>query len=150
MARRATPRPTDAELAILRVLWVRGSSTVREVQEELAKVRPTGYTTVLKLLQIMGAKQLVRRDEKERAHRYEARVAQGETQGKLVDDLLERAFGGSAKDLVLRALSERRSTPEELAQIRGWIDHLERDAAKAERPGPAPKQADGSGKKDGR
>lgn len=127
MARRAHPRPTDAELAILRVLWTLGPSTVREVQDELVKVRPTGYTTVLKLLQIMGEKGLVRRDETERAHRYEARAAKDETQRRLVVDLLERAFGGSAQQLVMRALSERRASAEELAEIRKLLDDMEKE-----------------------
>src|SRR5260221_11978 len=93
------PRPTDAELEILRVLWQRGPSTVREVHETLNKTKPTGYTTVLKFMQIMADKELVRRDEEQRAHVYEARVPQEQTQRQMVGDLLRRAFDNSAAQL---------------------------------------------------
>ena len=119
------PRPTDAELSILRVLWTRGPSTVRQVLDALVEERPTGYTTVLKMLQIMTDKGLVVRDESDRTHVYAASHAQTETQGQLVDDLLERAFGGSAMELVQRALSGRKATPAELAQIRRVLDEHE-------------------------
>ena len=122
------PKPTDAELTILRVLWERGASTVREVQEALAKRRPTGYTTVLKLLQIMTEKGSVVRDERERAHLYEARLPETQTQRQLVDDLLDRAFGGSAEKLV-QALSGRPSSPEELARIRKLLNELDSEGA---------------------
>jgi predicted transcriptional regulator len=125
MARRATPRPTDAELAILDVLWRRGPSTVRDVTDELSETRATGYTTALKILQIMTEKGLVRRDETQRAHLYQAVAAKVETQRRLVKDLVERAFVGSAMQLVQRALSARRASPEELAQIRRLLDELE-------------------------
>jgi predicted transcriptional regulator len=128
MARRATPRPTDAELAILDILWRRGPSTVREVTDELSETRATGYTTALKLLQIMTEKGLVRRDESQRAHLYQAVVAKAETQRRLVKDLVERAFEGSAMQLVQRALSARRASPEELEQIRRMLDDLEEDS----------------------
>jgi len=114
---KTSPRPTDGELEILRVLWEKGPSTVREVHEALEEDRRTGYTTVLKLLQIMTEKGLVRRDERERAHVYEARSPREETERVLVGDLLERAFAGSASALVLRALSSKRATAAELAQI---------------------------------
>ena len=120
-----TPRPTPAELEILRVLWTRGPSTVREVHEGLGRDRPTGYTTVLKLLQIMTEKGLARRDEAARAHVYEAKLPQTQTQRLLVRDLLDRAFGGSATQLVMQALSARRASPEELARIRQMLDELE-------------------------
>jgi predicted transcriptional regulator len=126
MAKKTLPRPTDAELAILKVLWRRGPSTVREVFETLSEARGTGYTTVLKLMQIMAAKGLVKRDEGERAHRYEAALAEDETQRRLVGDLLQKAFDGSAKKLVLQALSSRRASAEELAEIRRMLDELER------------------------
>ena len=103
------PRPTDAELAILRVLWARGPSTVRQVLDTLAEESGTGYTTVLKLLQIMTEKGLVARDESDRTHVYEARYGEADTQRQLVDDLLDRAFGGSAMQLVMSALSSRRT-----------------------------------------
>lgn len=121
----APPRPTDAELAILRVLWRRGASTVKDVHEELARSSPTGYTTTLKQLQIMAEKGLVTRDESQRAHLYVARLPEEQTQKQLVGDLLDRAFDGSAARLVLRALSSRPSTPEELAEIRELLDELE-------------------------
>jgi BlaI family transcriptional regulator, penicillinase repressor len=117
-----SPRPTDAELAILGVLWERGPSTVRQVQDVLNEQRPTGYTTVLKLLQIMTEKQLVSRDESDRTHVYRARWSQSETQRQLLDDLLERAFGGSATTLVMQALSGSKATPEELAEIQRLIE----------------------------
>src|SRR6188508_425479 len=94
------PRPTDAELAILRVLWTRGPSTVRNVLDALNEQRATGYTTVLKLLQIMTDKQLVARDESDRTHIYRASFSEAATQRQLVDDLMHRAFGGSAMQLV--------------------------------------------------
>jgi len=126
MGKRNLPRPTDAELAILRVLWQRGASTVRQVQEELNRCRSTGYTTALKLMQIMTEKGLVVRDESHRTHVYEARVAEEQTQKQLVRDLLDRAFGGSSRKLVMQALSVNRASPEELAQIRQLLDELER------------------------
>ena len=113
-------KPTDAELAILRVLWERGPSTVRQIAEVLGK--DTGYTTVLKLLQIMTEKRLVARDESERTHVYEAAYTEDETQRQLVSDLLDRAFGGSAAKLVLQALAARKASPEELAEIRKLLD----------------------------
>jgi predicted transcriptional regulator len=119
------PRPTDGELEILRILWERGASTVRQVHDTLEARRPAGYTTVLKLLQIMTEKGLVRRDESERAHVYEARVPREETERQLVGDLLEKAFSGSASALVMRALSSKKTSPEELARIRRLLDEME-------------------------
>ena len=116
------PRPTDAELAILRVLWERGPSTVRQVHDVLSRERPTAYTTALKLLQIMTDKGLVRRDETERTHIYHPRLSEEQTQRQLVRDLLDRAFGGSAAKLVMQALAARRATPEELVEIRKLIE----------------------------
>lgn len=116
------PRPTDAELAILRVLWERGPSTVRQVHDVLLRERPTAYTTALKLLQIMTEKGLVRRDETDRTHIYHARLSEEQTQRQLVRDLLDRAFGGSASKLVMQALAARRATPEELGEIRKMIE----------------------------
>ena len=120
-----SPRPTDGELEILRVLWERGESTVREVYEVLNERHPTGYTTVLKLLQIMTEKGLVQRDARQRAHVYEARTPREDTERQLVGDLLERAFAGSASSLVMRALSSKRTSPEELARIRKHLDEIE-------------------------
>jgi len=119
------PRPTDAELAILRVLWSQGPSTVREVHELLQRDTGTGYTTVLKLLQIMSEKGLVDRDESQRAHVYRTRVSEDKTQHQLVSDLAQRAFGGSATRLAMQALSTQKSTPEELAELRRMLDALE-------------------------
>ena len=118
-------RPTDAELAILRVLWSRGPSTVRQVHEVLSKDRETGYTTALKLMQIMTEKRLVERDESERTHVYQARYTQEATQQRLVSDLLEKAFGGSASQLVMRALAAKPASADELAEIRRLLDELE-------------------------
>ncbi len=112
------PKPTEAELAILRVLWSEGPSTVRHVLTELERARPTGYTTVLKLLQIMTDKGLVRRDESGRTHVYRARLSEERTQQQLVNDLLDRAFGGSAATLVMRALAVSRTSDEDMAAIR--------------------------------
>ena len=115
----ARRKPTDAELAILRVLWARGPSTVRQVAEDLG--RDTGYTTVLKLLQIMTEKRLVRRDESSRTHVYEAAYTQDQTERQLVTDLLDRVFDGSAAKLVLQALATTKATPEELDEIKKLI-----------------------------
>jgi BlaI family penicillinase repressor len=128
MPKPTLPRPTDAELAILRVLWRLGPSTVRQVQETLNQERETGYTTVLKLMQIMTEKGLVKRDETDRSHVYQARLKEEQTQRQLVDDLLERAFGGSARQLVMQALSGKKTPAKELAQIRKLLDELERGA----------------------
>ena len=108
--------PTDAELAILRVLWSRGPSTVREVAEEMG--RRGAYTTVLKLLQIMTAKALVRRNEEARTHVYEAARSEEDTQRQLVRDLVDKAFDGSAAKLVVQALASKKASPSELAEIR--------------------------------
>jgi predicted transcriptional regulator len=116
------PRPTDAELAILRILWERGACTVRQVHDALARERPAAYTTALKMLQIMTEKGLVRRDESDRTHVYQTRLTEEQTQRQLVRDLVDRAFGGSASKLVLQALSTRRATPEELGEIRKLIE----------------------------
>jgi predicted transcriptional regulator len=119
----SAPRPTDAELAILRVLWERGPSTVRQVHEVLvARVGQTAYTTALKLLQIMTEKGLVRRDDTDRTHVFTPRLSEEQTQRQLVRDLLDRAFGGSASKLVMQALNARRATPEELGEIRKLIE----------------------------
>ncbi|MBZ5585007.1 MAG: BlaI/MecI/CopY family transcriptional regulator [Acidobacteriia bacterium] len=124
------PRPTDAELEILTVLWSRGPSTVREVHEGIARRKPAQYTTVLKLLQIMAEKGLVQRDERQRAHVYRASRPREWTQQQLAGDLLRRAFGGSAAGLVLGALSARPASPEELAEIRRMLDEYEKGGEK--------------------
>src|SRR6478672_7122143 len=122
MNRTPAPRPTDAELAILRILWARGPSTVRQVHEVLGRDRQGAYTTALKLLQIMAEKGLVDRDESDRTHIYRARLGEEQTQRQLVRDLVDRAFGGSAMKLVMQALATRRASPEELRDIRRAID----------------------------
>jgi predicted transcriptional regulator len=122
---RKLPKPTDAELGILRVLWTRGPSTVRHVHDALNEDRPTGYTTALKLLQIMADKGLVARDETDRTHVYTASISESETQRQLLDDLLTRAFRGSATTLVMQALSGAKTTPDELARIRQLLDEHE-------------------------
>jgi predicted transcriptional regulator len=116
------PRPTDAELAILRVLWLRGPATVRQVHDALAGARETGYTTTLKLMQIMVEKGLVTRDESARTHVYAARLPADQTQRQLVSDLVDRAFGGSAAALVMQALSVQPTSADELAEIQRLID----------------------------
>jgi predicted transcriptional regulator len=113
-------KPTDGELSILRVLWDRGPSTVREVAAAMG--RQAGYTTVLKLLQIMTEKKLVLRDESERTHVYRAAYSEDQTQQHLVSDLISRAFEGSAAKLVLQALNTGKASPEELDAIRKLID----------------------------
>lgn len=121
-------RPTDAELEILTVLWKLGAATVREVHETLNLKRPSQYTTVLKTMQIMAEKGLVLRNEKQRAHVYEARRPREWTQKQLAGDLLRRAFGGSAQSLVMGALSAKRASRAELAEIRKLIDEYEKGA----------------------
>jgi predicted transcriptional regulator len=117
-------KPTDAELAILRVLWTRGPSTVRQIAEVMAEGgRETGYTTVLKLLQIMTEKKIVVRDESARTHIYAPASTQDQTQRQMVTDLLDRVFDGSAAQLVMQALAAKKTTPEELAEIRKLLNN---------------------------
>jgi predicted transcriptional regulator len=119
------PQPTDGELEILNVLWDRGPSTVREVYVQLSQSRLVGYTTVLKFMQIMAEKGLVRRDVEQRAHLYKAAFPRETTQKQLVRDLLDRAFAGSSMQLVMQALSAQRATPDEILQIRQLLDRYE-------------------------
>jgi BlaI family penicillinase repressor len=127
MAKRIYPRPTDAELAILRVLWQHGPATVRQVRDILERSQRTGYTTALKLLQIMTEKGLVERDESRRTHVYRASRSEGQTQRELVGDLMRRAFGGSALKLVMHAIATKKASAAELAEIRELIENLERE-----------------------
>ena len=128
--------PTDSELAILQVLWQNGPATVRAVNEALnappppvePPERPIGYTTTLKLLQLMTEKGLVTRDERQRSHIYAAAVAEERTQKSLLRRFVENTFGGSRSELVLRALGDGQASPEELAEIKRLIEKLERDA----------------------
>jgi predicted transcriptional regulator len=124
MRQKPLPKPTEAELAILRVLWDRGPSTVRQVHEALSRSRPVGYTTALKLLQVMTEKGLVLRDEDQRSHIYRPRLSADETRARIVRDILDRAFGGSAYALVQQALSAKPVSADELAQIRGLLGGL--------------------------
>jgi predicted transcriptional regulator len=118
---RTNLRPTDAELAILQVLWTRGPSTVRQVHDALSGARETGYTTTLKLMQIMAEKGLVTRDETARTHVYHAALTRDQTQRQLVSDLVDRAFGGSAAALVMQALSSHPASDVELAEIQRLV-----------------------------
>jgi predicted transcriptional regulator len=118
-------RPTEAELAILRVLWEGKAQTVRAIQQVLNQSRPTGYTTVLKLMQIMTEKGLVERDENCRPQVYRARYSERNTQRQLLGDLMDRAFGGSVKALVLQALAAKKSSPEELDAMEKLLDRIE-------------------------
>ena len=127
MPRRKQSKPTEAELEILNILWTEGPCTVRQVQDKLNQLRPTGYTTALKLLQLMIDKGLVIRDESGHAHVYQAQVAQQQTQRQLLGDLMERGFGGSALQLAMQALSLQKASPDELAQIRALLDRMEEE-----------------------
>ena len=122
------PRPTDAELEILTVLWSQGPSTVRDVHETIAQRRPTQYTTVLKQLQVMAEKGLVLRDEDQRAHIYEAARPREWTQKQLAGDMLQRAFNGSARSLLIGALSARKASIEELSELRRLLEEYEKGA----------------------
>lgn len=122
--------PTDAELAILNVLWKRGPCTVRDVHDDLSPSQGTGYTTVLKLMQLMAQKGLVLRDESSRSHVYRAASPEAQTQKRLVGDLVDKAFSGSAAQLVLRALSGQRASREELNTIRALLDEIEKKGAR--------------------
>ena len=119
------PRPTEAELSILGVLWEHGPLSVRDVLLVLNKTKPTGYTTVLKLMQIMTDKGLVERDEATRPQIYKARFSKEKTQQQLLRHLLHRAFDGSVKSLILQALATKRSSPKEIAAIEELLDRIE-------------------------
>jgi len=125
MKKKSLPRPTEAELELLRVLWERGPSTVREIHDSQCDVKATGYTTTLKILQNMTEKGLVERDESRRSHVYRAVCRAEQTQRQLVRDLLRRAFGGAPGKLVVQALSEEPVSAEELAEIRRLLEELE-------------------------
>lgn len=127
-------RPTDAELEILTVLWSRGPSTVREVHDTITRRRPARYTTILKLLQIMDEKGLVRRDQKQRAHIYASAQSREVTQRQLAGDLLQRAFNGSPQSLMLGALGARKTSREDLAELRRLLDEYEKGQYGREKP----------------
>ena len=125
MRKSATPMPTDAELAILAVLWERGASTVREVHEELRRSRPAGYTTTLKQMQVMFEKRLLERDGSRRAHVYRPAIPEERTLRRIAGELLERVFGGSAEKLVMHALQAKKLSAGELGKIKRLIDEHE-------------------------
>lgn len=120
-------KPTDAELEILHVLWANGPSTVRQVHEKLSQSRDIGYTTALKLMQIMYEKGLLHRDEENRSHTYAAAVSEEETQRGLVDRFLETAFRGSATKLVMQVLGQHKASREELDEIKNLLNNLNHD-----------------------
>jgi BlaI family transcriptional regulator, penicillinase repressor len=119
-------KPTESELEILQIIWDRGLATVREVHEELAKTKDVGYTTTLKLMQIMHEKGLVKRDESMRTHVYQAAVNKEKTQKHLLTKMIDTLFGGSSTQLVLQALGEQKATPEELEQIQTLLNNLKK------------------------
>jgi len=121
-----TQKPTVSELEILRILWARGPSTVREVHESLSEKKDLGYTTVLKLLQIMTTKGTVRRNETQRAHVYEACLPAEQTKRQIAGDMLQRVFEGSASQLMMHALAGSKSSPEEIGELRRLLDEYER------------------------
>src|SRR5215472_1388145 len=123
---RSPQKPTASELEILRVLWTKGPSTVREVHEALSDKKDVGYTSILKLLQIMTTKELVRRNETQRAHVYEACLPAEQTKRQLAGDMLQRVFEGSASQLMMHALAGRKASPEEIEQLRRLLDEYER------------------------
>lgn len=123
-----TPKPTEAELDILRVLWERGPCTVREVHEALYRDEGAGYTTALKLLQVMHGKGLVVRDDSQRAHVFRAAVSKERTQKRFLTDIVQRVFDGSPSQLVLHALGSQRATRAELDEIRDLLDRLNEEA----------------------
>lgn len=127
MSEDAKSKPSEVELAILHVLWEQGPSTVREVHERVGKARKTGYTTILKLMQVMDAKGMVQRDKSSRSHIYRALLERAGTQRRLTAELLDRVFRGSRRDLVMQALSSKKTSAEEIAEIRSLLDELEKE-----------------------
>jgi len=127
MAKYQKPRPTDRELTILQILWDNGPSTVRQVNEAMNKDEDTGYTTTLKLMQIMAEKGLLRRDDSQFKHVYKPAITEEKTQKQLVGDLLERAFAGSAEKLVMRALSAKKVSNKELTRIKKLLNEFRRE-----------------------
>jgi BlaI family penicillinase repressor len=121
-----TPTPTDAELEILRVLWARGASTVREVHEAISAIKGVGYTTVLKQMQVMHRKRLLARSDRFRSHVYQPVQSQDKMQRQLASAILQQAFGGSARQLLQSALAGRSVNPQELSEIRALLDEYER------------------------
>ncbi len=127
MAEFENVRPTEAELEILQVLWRFGPSTVRFVNEKLNEIRPVGYTTTLKIMQIMNEKGLLDRDDSQRSHLYRTTVEESKTRQALLDKIMNTAFGGSAMNLVMQALGNHKASKEEIDQIREFLDQMERE-----------------------
>ena len=125
MKKNKSPKPTEAELEILQILWENGPSTVRFINDVLNKKKSVGYTTTLKIMQIMSEKNLVKRDEENRSHIYTAAYKEDETQKVLLDKFLETAFGGSASKLVMQALGNRETSKREIEEIRKFLDKIE-------------------------
>jgi predicted transcriptional regulator len=126
MATQFSRKPTASELEILHVLWERGPSTVREVHQALSEKRPIGYTSVLKLMQIMTTKGSLRRNEQQRAHVYEAVQPAEKTKRQLALDVLQRVFDGSASQLMMHALADRKGSKEEVEELRRLLNDYER------------------------
>jgi predicted transcriptional regulator len=126
MATQKYIKPTESELEILQLLWEKGLATVREVHEELAKTKEVGYTTTLKLMQIMHDKGLVKRDESMRTHVYQPAVNKEKTQKHLLTKMIDTLFGGSSTQMVLQALGEHKASPDEIAQIQALLDNLKK------------------------
>jgi BlaI family penicillinase repressor len=124
MSTTKTIKPTESELEILQTLWIRGLATVREVHEDLAQTKDVGYTTTLKLMQIMHEKGLVKRDDSMRTHVYQAAVNKEKTQKHLLSKMIDSLFGGSSTQLVIQALGENKASPEELEKIQALLDNL--------------------------
>jgi predicted transcriptional regulator len=124
MSNTKTIRPTESELEILQTLWAKGLATVREVHEDLARTKDVGYTTTLKLMQIMHEKGLVKRDDSMRTHVYQAAVNKEHTQKHLLSKMIDSLFGGSSTQLVIQALGENKASPEELEKIQALLDNL--------------------------
>ena len=124
MSNTKTIKPTESELEILQTLWTKGLATVREVHEDLARTKDVGYTTTLKLMQIMHEKGLVKRDDSMRTHVYQAAVNKENTQKHLLSKMIDTLFGGSSTQLVIQALGENKASPEELEKIQALLDNL--------------------------
>jgi BlaI family penicillinase repressor len=125
MNKEKIPKPTESELEVLQVLWNSGPGTVRFVNDKLSEKKNVGYTTTLKIMQLMVEKGLLKRDENQRSHLYSAAVKEKDTQRLLLDRFLETAFGGSAMKLVMQALGNHKTTKEEISRIREFLDNIE-------------------------
>lgn len=120
------PKPTESELEILNILWEKGASTVREIHEVLEQTKESGYTTTLKLLQIMHDKKLVKRDASSKTHIYRANISQEDTQGQMLKKMIDTVFNGSAMDMVMQALGKHKASKDELEQIRQYLEQADK------------------------